>query len=147
MKLERHRDETEIPTASMADIAFLLIIFFMLTSAFAATRGIDFRMPEDEEKSADHGEPGVSIRVKSEGDERWSLIVDRRAMTVAELLPYVDSQLRRTPDKPVLLYTDPEAPYSGMIAIYDELLKAESVTGRRIETPPITTQWSCPLTA
>ena len=34
MKLRRPKDEPEIPTASMADIAFLLIVFFMLTSHF-----------------------------------------------------------------------------------------------------------------
>ncbi len=34
MKLRKKKDETEIPTASMADIAFLLIVFFMITTKF-----------------------------------------------------------------------------------------------------------------
>ena len=35
----------EIPTSSMADIAFLLIIYFMITTTCAATRGLDFARP------------------------------------------------------------------------------------------------------
>ena len=39
----------EIPTASMADIAFLLIIYFMITTTFAATQGLDFQLPQEQE--------------------------------------------------------------------------------------------------
>ena len=45
MRVRREQPEAEIPTASMADITFMLIIFFILTAAFADTKGIDFRVP------------------------------------------------------------------------------------------------------
>ena len=38
----KEREQPEIPTASMADIAFLLIIYFMLTTVFSVTKGLDF---------------------------------------------------------------------------------------------------------
>lgn len=41
MKLDTRVVSSEIPTASMADIAFLLVIYFMLTITFAATQGLD----------------------------------------------------------------------------------------------------------
>ncbi|MEO0114068.1 MAG: biopolymer transporter ExbD [candidate division WOR-3 bacterium] len=37
--------EPEIPTASTADIAFLLIIFFMLTTVFRTERGLKINLP------------------------------------------------------------------------------------------------------
>jgi len=37
--------EPEIPTASTADIAFLLIIFFMLTTVFRTERGLLINLP------------------------------------------------------------------------------------------------------
>ena len=49
MKLGREKEETVIPTASMADIAFLLIVFFMVTTVFSATKGLDFKLPKEEE--------------------------------------------------------------------------------------------------
>ena len=40
MKVSKKKTEPEIPTASMADIAFLLIVFFMITSVFSVARGM-----------------------------------------------------------------------------------------------------------
>ena len=33
----------------MADIAFLLIVYFMVTTTFAATRGLDFSLPPEDD--------------------------------------------------------------------------------------------------
>ena len=49
MKLKKDTVSDEIPTSSMADIAFLLIIYFMVTTTFAATRGLDFALPKDDD--------------------------------------------------------------------------------------------------
>jgi len=38
--------ENTIPMAAMADIAFLLIVFFMLTSTFAKDTGLDISLPK-----------------------------------------------------------------------------------------------------
>ena len=42
------KQDTEIPTASTADIAFLLIIFFMLTTVFRTEFGLKIILPEAE---------------------------------------------------------------------------------------------------
>ena len=49
MRLKKHESDPEIPTSSMADIAFLLIVYFMVTATFAATRGLDFALPKDDD--------------------------------------------------------------------------------------------------
>ncbi|MGB7492458.1 MAG: biopolymer transporter ExbD, partial [Thermoanaerobaculia bacterium] len=56
-----------IPTASMADIAFLLIIFFMVTTTFAATRGIDFSLPQEDNSSLVDKEESVLIEIQPGG--------------------------------------------------------------------------------
>jgi biopolymer transport protein ExbD len=40
-QIRRTSPRSEIPTSSMADIAFLLIIFFMVTTVFSATKGLE----------------------------------------------------------------------------------------------------------
>ena len=46
MKLKREKKvSTKIPDSSMADIAFLLIIFFMVTTVFNKETGIDITLP------------------------------------------------------------------------------------------------------
>ena len=48
MKLRREKIEATIPTASMADIAFLLLIFFMVTTTFRAETGLRVVIPQVE---------------------------------------------------------------------------------------------------
>ena len=48
--IQGSRVTEEIPSCSMADIAFLLIIFFMVTTVFAAQKGIDFNLPKEEKE-------------------------------------------------------------------------------------------------
>ena len=63
MKIERRTIPVEIPTASMADVAFLLIIFFLVTSLYSVTRGIQFFLPRQEWRAA----VGSGIRLRSVG--------------------------------------------------------------------------------
>jgi biopolymer transport protein ExbD len=48
MKLVREKVHATIPTASMADIAFLLLIFFMVTTTFRAETGLQVTIPQVE---------------------------------------------------------------------------------------------------
>ena len=42
-------------------------------------------------------------------------------MGVDEILPYLEPKLLRNPNKPIILYTDPEATYQSMISVCDVL--------------------------
>jgi biopolymer transport protein ExbD len=117
MKLRRKGQEAEIPTSSMADIAFLLIIFFMVTAVFSATKGLDFKLPQDDDKSPPEHEEAVFIKVGPDS----SITVDCQPMELDEILSYLEPKLTRDAEKPVILYTDAYAPYQAMIAVYDVL--------------------------
>ncbi len=43
---KRGKVKPDISSASMSDIAFLLIIFFMLTTVFSQEQGLNYRIPE-----------------------------------------------------------------------------------------------------
>lgn len=122
MKMKRKDAPAEIPTSSMADIAFLLIIFFMVTAVFSATKGLEFKLPgnEDENKQAET-EDAVFIKVAADG----SVSVDCKPMEIEAILDYLEPKLTRDAQKPVILYTDPFAPYQAMISVYDVLVVPE----------------------
>jgi biopolymer transport protein ExbD len=117
MKLRRKGQEADIPTSSMADIAFLLIIFFMVTAVFSATKGLEFKLPQDDDKSPPEEEEAVFIKVAPDG----SITVDCKPMELGEIQSYLEPKLTRDAEKPVILYTDAYAPYQAMIAVYDVL--------------------------
>ncbi len=117
MKIRREKEHPEIPTSSMADIAFLLIIFFMVTAVFAATKGLEFKLPKEEEDQPAEQEEAVFIHVYPDG----SITVDCKDMYPEDIIAYLEPKLSRNPEKPVILYTDADATYQFMIAVYDVL--------------------------
>jgi len=46
----KERVSDEIPTASMADIAFLLLVFFLTTTVFNEEKGLPIVLPEESEE-------------------------------------------------------------------------------------------------
>jgi biopolymer transport protein ExbD len=127
MKLDdRIKRDSSIPTSSMADIAFLLIIFFMVTSVFSATKGLEFQMPADDGLPPD-SEPEEAVFVHVRVDD---VLVDCRPMELDQILPYLEPRLTRNPNKPVILYTDPGAEYGNMIEVYDVLSAGENEPGK-----------------
>ncbi len=134
MKFEKRVISDEIPTASMADITFLLIIFFMVTSTFAATRGLDFAIPkEDKNPPQIEKEEAVLIAIHPGG----ALEVDGKPMQLGQILDYLRPKLERNQTKPVIIRPDPDAAYGDMVRVYDLLRrgKEEGVEVRNISIP------------
>lgn len=108
----------------MADIAFLLIVYFMVTTTFAATRGLDFALPKDDETPpVVEKEDSVLIEIRPNGD----FVVDQKTMELDEILDYLEPKLARNPKKPVIIKPDPEAPYGGMVSVFDLLRQGKDI--------------------
>jgi biopolymer transport protein ExbD len=121
MRIKKKEIASEIFTGSMADISFLLIIYFMITSAFSADRGLDFALPEDTDTPEIKQEDSIDVHVLRGG----AIEVDAKGIPLEGLLPYCLEKLKQNPEKPVILRTDPDATYGDMIRVFDELRQAE----------------------
>ena len=120
--------DSEIPTASMADIAFLLIIFFMITAVYAVTKGPVFNMPEKEEGQTETKE-AVHIYIDANG----YLVVDGKPMNLEDIPRYLEPKLTNNPNKPVIIDPHPDTHYENMVAVFD-LLKQLKVKNISIPT-------------
>lgn len=136
MKIKKKEVPSEIFTGSMADISFLLIIYFMITSAFSATRGLDFALPEDTQTPEIKQEDSIDVHVMRGG----AIEVDGQGISFEGLLPYIADKLKQNPDKPVILRTDPDATYGDMISVFDELRQAPDKIDMEIKTISIPTR-------
>ena len=121
MRLRRQDVPSEIPTASMADVAFLLIIFFLVASFYSVTRGIQFSLPKNEEEALT-AEPEAAVLIEIARD--GALTVDGRPMVIADVQGYLRPKLERNPTKSVILQTSLDAPYYAMTDVFDELRQA-----------------------
>jgi biopolymer transport protein ExbD len=120
MQIKKKTIASEIFTGSMADISFLLIIYFMITSAFSTDRGLDFALPEETDTPEIKQEDAIEVHVMPGG----AIEVDKKDLPMDGLLPYILEKLQQNPDKPVILRTDPDATYGDMISVFDLLRRA-----------------------
>jgi biopolymer transport protein ExbD len=118
MRIRRRTFPVEIPTASMADVAFLLIIFFLVASFYSVTRGIQFSLPKTEEEALT-AEPEAAVLIEIAPD--GALTVDSRLMPLSAIQDYLRPKLQRNPTKSVILQTSLDAPYHAMTDVFDEL--------------------------
>ena len=115
-----------IPTASMADIAFLLIIFFMLTTSFSPER-TSVRLPESEirtEVSKDAAIVAITAEgtIKFTGGERPSFDVSHQ-----ELGLYAQEILEFIPTKEFVVKADRSVRYQ----LIDEVLEQLRLHGAK----------------
>ncbi|MBM3241308.1 biopolymer transporter ExbD [Candidatus Poribacteria bacterium] len=119
---------SDIPTVSMADIAFLLIIFFMLTTVFEVEKVADVNVPRTR---AGQGQPKKHIYVTITADGRYQ--VGEQYVEFYEIQPLV-RQLREEyktafPDAPedeqvVILRGDENLKYHSVTDVIDEIKQA-----------------------
>jgi len=136
-RIARRERNAEIPTASMADIAFLLIIFFMLTAVITYTQGLRFQFPKDDPTELNI-QPEEAIHIKIIGEGQFE--VDRVPMTLEEIGGYIQSKMGQNASKPVIIQTMPDVPYFVMIDIFD-LLKQLEVKNISIPTESEIERW------
>ena len=137
MKLGRRQVDEEIPTSSMADIAFLLIIYFMVTTTFTATRGLDFALPQEEDTPPMvEKEESVLIEIQPGG----TYMVDAKPMPLDEILNYLKPKLERNPLKPVIIRPNENSEYGYMVDVFDEIRQAEDKIGLEVKNVSVPTE-------
>lgn len=123
MKFEKNEEPPEIPTASMADIAFLLIVFFMLTTVFSTNKGVEHILPPTEEPTENiDNEEAIYIQIFPSGQFQ----MDRKPFTIEdadEVYSYVMSKVQQNATKPIIIHTNREAKYGDMMTILSQVKK------------------------
>ncbi len=121
MKLRRRSSpQADVPTASMPDVAFLLVIFFMITATFAASKGLDLNLPGQQQPDGPEVAPQEIVQLHVFADH---VQLDCSPVDVGEVAGRLRSILSRKPDLPVVLVVEPDVAYKRMIAVYDKLLE------------------------
>ena len=115
-----------IPTASMADIAFLLIIFFMVTISFEVdktqvslpTTEIRFEIP----KEAAYISVTEAGKIRVSSGEEISVVVGGPA----DVLSFAADVVSRHPGRPFVLKADKEVPYEYVDRVIDSLKQSKA---------------------
>ncbi len=117
------RAESKIPTSSMADIAFLLLIFFMVTTVLKLEEGLPIALPKAEAAEDIPRENVIHIWV----DRTGKISINDMIVKTGAVEGIVSQRLRSNPGIIVAFYTDENAPYGVMDDIMEQLKRASAV--------------------
>jgi len=116
----RKTTQPDIPTASTGDIAFLLIIFFLVGTTFRAAQGLKVVLP--------NATSTERILKKRNVQNLWidkagRISVNDNLITVPAVTPVLQEKVIENPDVVVVLQADKDVPY-GYVTDVLEALKA-----------------------
>jgi len=121
---KRSRVSTEIPNSSLSDIAFLLLIFFMVSTVFAIEEGLILDLPSKEAVAKKISRKNI-MRVTGYAD--GSITVDDEPVALYEVRSRVEKAMMENDKLIVVVETDPQATYGLMIDMLDELKLAQAM--------------------
>lgn len=119
MALKRQYDMTSLfSMASMTDVIFLLLIFFMVTSTFVFPTALEINLPQSSEQTA--LKPSTRVYV----DKDQTLYVsfadeEPQAVDTEQLLGFLQLAQSQQPDGVVAVYADAEVTYGKLVEVLD----------------------------
>ena len=118
------RESPAVNAGSMADIAFLLLIFFLVTTTIQEDKGVLVRLPvwDDEPISQPLDQDNVLTVIVNSSD---ALLIEEHPATIEQipalLADHVISPLRKPTTAVVSLLHDRGTSYARYLAVYDAL--------------------------
>ncbi len=113
----------EIPTSSMADIAFLLLIFFLVTTTIDTDKGLGIVLPP----------PGdIEIEIRKENilncliNSQGKVLLDEEPTSVEQIHRIVGQKLRENDKLIISVKTHPKTAYNDYVRVIDQLKMANA---------------------
>lgn len=119
----RKRRQPSVVILSLIDILAILLIFFIVTTTFRKTQPqLQINLPDSktaELAPAEQTEP-LLLQVKGEKE----IMLDGAAISVEELSAKLTALRERSPERPIAMQADREAPFGTIVAVLDALKDA-----------------------
>lgn len=129
-----HHKESEIPTSSLADIVFLLLIFFLVTTSIDTGKAINLILPYGEIEKPLPPDMVLNVLI----NDNNALAVEGEPMTIAELRQEIKNELVREPRLIVSLKTGNKTNYQTYVSMLDNIKEAYGDKTPRISIVPPT---------
>ena len=120
-----------IPTSSMADIAFLLLVFFLVTTTISMDKGISLVLPADGNELEVNKKNIVNILVNESG----KVLIDDKPVLIKTMAKSVEKLLSQNPNLIFSVQTHPLTKYQIYIKVLDQL-KLAKASKISIANPP-----------
>jgi len=121
LKKEKDR-EASIPDGSLADIAFLILIFFMVATTIDMDKGIGIILPPEGEEQEINKDKITKVLV----DPKGKVFLDEKEIRMTEVKNEVEKLLLRDPKMIFSVKAHKSTNYDDYIAVLDQLKMAKA---------------------
>lgn len=112
----QHEMMSAFSMASMTDVIFLLLIFFMVTSTFVFPTALEVNLPQSSEQTAI--KPGTTVYLDADQNLYASFGGEEpQPMDSSALVTFLKLAVEKEPDGFIALYADETVPYGKIVEI------------------------------
>lgn len=115
--------EARVPTSSMADIAFLLLIFFMVTTIFKMEEGLPVTLPRAEAGDRVPRQQISHIWVMNSQE----ITIEDNLITMVDIVPILAGKLSEDPTLVVGLNVDQRCPWEVAAEVIEMMKEAHAL--------------------
>jgi len=125
---KKSRVSGEVPMSSTADIAFLLLVFFLVTTVFPKDKGLSIVLPEQSEEVSVSQKNILHLIIRPDGivDVKRGESQQIQQMRASEIEGLWRQEVASNPNLIAAVKTDPSAPYKYMVDVLDALQSANA---------------------
>jgi biopolymer transport protein ExbD len=122
----KKREDVDIPQGSLADISFLILIFFMVSTTINMDKGIGIILPGEGEEKEIYKENITNVMV----DPKGNVLLDEKQIKMDNLANELRQILNNKPDMIFSVKTHPKTQYQDYIDVLDKLkaVKAKNIS-------------------
>jgi len=113
----RNKRSVQFSMASMSDLVFLLLIFFMLTSTLVAPNAIKLLLPQSSSKTM--AKQTVTVYI----NDRFEYFLNETPITQDQLEPVIGENMAGQVDGSVVLRSDQSVPVQYIVNVIDAVNK------------------------
>ena len=125
------RPSQEINSSSMADIAFLLLVFFLVTTTISMDKGISLVLPSEGNELEVNKKNIINILVNESG----KVLIDDTPILIKNMAKSVEQLIAKNPNLIFSVQTHPLTKYKIYIKVLDQL-KLAKASKISIANPP-----------
>ncbi|MBD73376.1 MAG: biopolymer transporter ExbD [Candidatus Marinimicrobia bacterium] len=122
MKKKRRFKRGEIPTASMADIAFLLLIFFLVTTTIDMDKGLGIVLPAEGEEIEIKKDNILNCLINSSGN----VLLGGESIKTKDISKKIRRKIAENDKLIISVKAHEKTKYSDYIAVMDQLKMANA---------------------
>ena len=115
--------KAKVPTSSMADIAFLLLIFFMVTTIFKMEEGLPVTLPRAEAGQRVPRQQVSHIWVMNSQE----ITIEDNLITMVDIVPILGGKLGEDPSLVVGLNVDQRCPWEVAAEVIEMMKEAQAL--------------------